>query len=101
MGEAACRRGVILGLRGWSRAGLLVGLHLVEDPSVQLRRVFSARPHYRRDEVSARLHTAAEVPLVDFTGVEVLWGDFMEVEVEVGEVTAKPHVLFPINYPDP
>jgi hypothetical protein len=44
--------------------------------------------------------------------VEVLLGDFMEaevdfaggevdfVEVEVGEVTAKPHGLFPINHPD-
>ena len=26
--------------------------------------------------------------------------DFMEAEVEVREVTAKPHSLFPINYPD-
>ena len=47
--------------------------------------------------------------------MEVLLGDFMEaeegglveaeadsvgVEEEVGEVTAKPHGLFPINYPD-
>jgi hypothetical protein len=49
---------------------------------------------------------------VDITAVEVLLGDFMEVEgdlvgveggfmeVEVLEVTAKPHSLFPINYPD-
>lgn len=40
------------------------------------------------------LHTAAEVPLVDFTAVEVLLGDFMEVEAEADsmevEVTASP-----------
>jgi hypothetical protein len=42
----------------------------------------------------------------DFMGVEAE-ADFMgaaadsvEVEVEVGEVTAKRHSLFPINYPD-
>ena len=98
-----------MGLRGWSRAGLLVRLHLVEGLSVQLCRASSARPHFRRDEVSAHLHTAEEAPLVNFAGVEVLSGDFMEVEAEgdsvevgaeVGEVTAKPHGLFPINYPD-
>jgi hypothetical protein len=38
--------------------------------------------------------------LVDFTAVEVLLGDFMEVEVEVEEVTAKPHGPFLTNYPD-
>jgi len=47
----------------------------------------------------------AEVPLVDFTAVEVLSEDFMggeadSAEVEVQEVTDKPHGLFPINYPD-
>jgi hypothetical protein len=51
------------------------------------------------------LHTAAEVPSVDITVVEVLLGDFMEaevdfMEVEGREVTAKPRSLFPINYPD-
>lgn len=50
----------------------------------------------------------AEAPLVDIMAVEVLPGDFMEAEVdfmgvdlvegEVGEVTAKPHSLFPFNY---
>ena len=76
----------------------------MEGPSVQLHRVFSARPHFRGVEVSAHLLTAAEVPLVDIMAVEVLLGDFMEVdmaveedlvEVEVGEVTAKPHVAIP------
>lgn len=94
MGELACRRGVTLGLRGSSRAGLLVRLLLVEGLSVQPHRAFSARPHFRGVGVSARLQTAPEVPLVDFTAVEVLLGDFMEVEV-----TAKLHGLFPNNYP--
>ena len=96
-----------MGLRGWSRAGLLVRLLLVEGLSVQLRRAFSARPHFRGVGVSARLHTAAEVPLVDIMAVEVLLVDFMEaevdfaggevdfVEVEVGEVTAKPPRVIP------
>jgi len=93
----------------------------VEGPSVQLHRAFSTRPHFHGVEVSVHPHTAAEVPLVDITAVEVLLADFMEVgvdfmeaevdfvevegdsmeaEVEVREVTAKPHSLFPINYPD-
>jgi len=43
----------------------------------------------------------AEVPLVDFTAVEVLSEDFMGGEADFMEVvTAKPHGLFPINYPD-
>ena len=105
MGELACRPGVMWGLHGWSRAGLLVSLHLVEGLSVQLHPVFSVRPHFRGVGVSARLHTAPEVPLVDIMAAEVLLGDFMEAEVdfvegEVGEVTAKPHSLFPIHYPD-
>jgi hypothetical protein len=50
-------------------------------------------------QVSARLQTAAEVPLVDITAGEVLLGGFMEAEVdlaeaEVGEVTAKSRSLF-------
>ena len=79
----------------------------MEGLSVQLRRAFSTRPHFPRDEVSAHLHSAAEAPLADFTAVEVLLEDFVEVEeeadsveVEVGEVTAKPHGPFPTNYPD-
>ena len=48
----------------------------------------------------------AEVPLVDFTAVEVLSEDFMggeadSAEVEVQEVTDKPYSLFPINSLDP
>ncbi len=83
----------------------MVRLPLVEGISVQLHRAFSARPHFREFEVSVHPHTAAEVPSVDITAVEVLWEDFMEVEgdlmeVEVREVTVKPHSLFPINYPD-
>lgn len=69
--------------------------------------MFSARPHSRQVEVTAHLHTVAEVPLVDLTAGEVLLADFMEVEaaadraeVEVGEVTARPGSLFKINYPD-
>ena len=86
----------------------------MEGPSVQLHRAFSTRPHIRGVEVSVHSHTAAEVPLADITAVEVLLpdfmeagvdfvvveGDFMRAEVEVREVTAKPHSLSPINYPD-
>lgn len=78
----------------------------MEETSVQLPLGFSVpHLHFRGVKVSVCLHTAAEVPLVDITGVEVLWGDFMEAEVdfveaEVREVTAKPQLLFPINYPD-
>lgn len=109
MGELGCRPGVMWGLPGWSRAELLVRLHLMEGLSVQLHPVFSARPHFRGVGVSARLHTAPEVPLGDIMAGEVLLGDFMEaeeaadfmeVEVEVAEVTAKRHSLFPIHYPD-
>jgi len=108
MGERACR-GIIGGIHRHPGAGLLVGLLGVEDTSVQLHPGFSM-PHllFRGVKVSVCLHTAAEVPLVDITAVEVLLGDFMEAEVdfmevdlveeEVREVTAKPHSLLPFNY---
>ena len=35
-----------------------------------------------------------------FWGISWRWRGRRIVEVEVGEVTAKPHALFPINYPD-
>ena len=68
----------------------------MEDTLVQLHLGFSMpHLHFRGVKVSVCLHTAAEVPLVDITAVEVLLGDFMEAEVR--EVTGKPQLLFPIN----
>jgi hypothetical protein len=82
-------------IRRYRGGGLSARPLQVEDTSVRLRLGFPvSRLPLRGVQVSARLQTAAEVPLADITGVEVLLGDLIEGEGEVGEVAAKSRSLF-------